>query len=139
MHYAVQSETAILDDRLERIVDLAHTDNLGSGFLSHLYTHTTDRPLAVFGYRHTRSGLRAYTLWQTDNIPADLNDLRAQEIGILGGSVEQSVWVDVISGAVHDVPASQWERKGETYRFKGIPVHDAAVALADQRVIPLNA
>ncbi len=138
-YYAVQNVTAIFDNQLQRIVDLAHTYNLSSGQSSHLYTHSTDRPLAVFGYRHTGSGLQAYTLWQTDNIPADANDLRPQEIGILGGRFETPVWVDVVSGAVHDVPPSQWERNGDAYRFKGIPVYDAPVVLADKSLIPLNA
>lgn len=49
------------------------------------------------------------------------------------------MWVDVVNGVVHDVPLSQWERSGDAYRFKEIPVYDAPVVLAPKSLIALNA
>ena len=137
-YYAVQNVAAIFDDTLERISDLERTHNLAAGPSPHRYSHTTDRAMALFGYRHRRTGLHAYTLWLSDQIPADANDLRPQDIGIVGAKFETPVWVDVVSGAVHAIPATQWERRGDTHRFKGIPVYDSPVVLADKSLIPVR-
>ena len=136
--YAVQNVAAVFDDSLERLRDLAHTYNLaGSDPASHAYTHTTDRKLAVYGYRHKVTGRQVYAIWQRDNIPAEANDISLQEFSVSNGDFEQPVWVDMITGAVHEIPAAQWRRNGRTYTFTGIPVYDAPVLVADRSLVPL--
>jgi hypothetical protein len=36
---------------------------------------------------------------------------------------------------VHDIPATQWSKKGNTYIFKDIPIYDAPVLIADRSLI----
>lgn len=132
-YYAVQNVTAVFDGSLERLEDLEHTHNLESGAgAARLYTHSTDRKLAFFGYRHKATGKQVYTIWQRDNIPVDTNDLSLQKIVVTRGDFEQPVWVDIITGAVHEIPSSQWSRAGSTYTFTGIPVYDAPILVADR-------
>ena len=100
-----------------------------------MYTHSTDRKLAVFGYRHKATGKQVYTIWQRDNIPVDANDVSLQEITITNGSFDQPVWVDIITGGVYEIPAAQWSRTGTTYTFRGIPVYDAPILIADRSLI----
>ena len=81
-YYAVQNVTAVFYHSLERLEDLEHTYNIAGGSdAARLYTHSTDRKLAVFGYRHKVTGRQVYTIWQRDNIPVDANDVSLQEIG----------------------------------------------------------
>ena len=134
-YYAIQNVTSVFDDSLERIKELEHTNNLDSASSRHLYRHTTDRDLAFFGYRHKTSGKQVYTVWNAESVPVDSNALSLQDISLTNAEIDRPVWVDIITGAVHDIPAAQVERKGSTVTFKGVPVYDAPVLLADRSLI----
>ena len=135
-YYAIQNVTSVFDHSLERLAGLEHTHDIASaGADARRYTHSTDRKLAVFGYRHKTTGQQVYTIWQRDNIPVDANDLSLQEITISNGSFEQPVWVDMITGGVYEIPATQWSRAGTTYTFKAIPIYDAPILIADKSLI----
>ncbi|MBC7941050.1 MAG: beta-galactosidase [Chitinophagaceae bacterium] len=135
-YYAIQNVTSVFDHSLERIRNMEHTYNVASaGPNDHLVRHSTDRKLAVFGYRHKTTGKQIYTVWQTENIPVDANELSLNEFSVTNGNFDQPVWVDIITGAVHEIPAAQWSKVGSTYTFKGIPVYDAPVLIADRSLI----
>ncbi|MFN0067662.1 MAG: hypothetical protein ACKVYV_08510 [Limisphaerales bacterium] len=135
-YHAVQHVTSVFDDSLERIRDLQHTHNLaGADPDAHRYTHTTDRKVAVYGYRHKTSGKQIYSFWLSENIPADSNVVKRQEFSSTKGNFDNPVLVDVISGNVYGIPAAQWSRTGDTFTFKGIPLYDAPVLIADRSLI----
>lgn len=137
-YYAIQNVTAVFDDSLERLRDLEHTHNIASGGPeARLYTHTTDRDVAVYGYRHKQTGKQVYTLWLSENIPSDDNDVKLQDISITLADIDQPVVVDILTGNVYEVPAAQWSRNGKIMQFKGIPIYDSPVLLADRSLIPL--
>ena len=90
-YYAIQNVTSVFDHSLERLTDLEHTHNIASGgAAARSYTHSTDRKLAVFGYRHKATGKQVYTIWQRDNIPVDANDVSLQEITITNGRLRSA-------------------------------------------------
>ena len=137
-YYAIQNVTSIFDDQLDRIRDLHALHTIGAaGPDDHAFRCSTDRRLAVFGYRHKVSGKHAYTFWQTENIPVDANALSPQEIMITNADIAEPVWVDIISGAVHAVPPAQVVRRGALTVFKGVPVYDAPIVLADKSLISI--
>jgi hypothetical protein len=137
-YYAIQHVTSIFDDTLERIRTLEELHTLESaGPTTNAFRHSTDRNVAVFGYRHKKTGKHAYTLWLAENIPADSNVPNINEVGLVGGVIDNPVWVDIISGAVHEIPASQITRKGKITRYAGIPLYDAPVVLADKSLIQI--
>ena len=139
-YYAIQNVTSIFDNQLERIRNLQELHSIeAAGPDDHVFRHSTDRALAVFGYAHKKSGKHAYTIWQSENIPVDANQLSLQEIVLTNAVFDDPVWVDIISGAVHQIPAAQWGRKGNVTRFTGIPVYDAPIVLADKSLIAIDA
>lgn len=134
-YYAIQNVTSVFDDSLARF-DVEHTHNIDSiPTGGHGYAISTDRKVAVYGYEHKASKKQVYTLWLSENIPSNTNDVKAHDISVANGNFEQPVLVDIISGNVYEIPASQWSVKGTTYRFKGIPIYDAPVLLADKSLI----
>ncbi|WP_291981311.1 beta-galactosidase [Luteitalea sp.] len=138
-YYAVQNVTAIFDHSLRRLDELVHSYNIASGGeRGRVYTHSTDRALAFFGYEHTGTGKQVYTIWRKDGIPVDANEVSLQDISITRADFDQPVWVDIITGAVHEIPAAQWSRSGSTWTFRGIPVYDAPILIADRSLIPLT-
>jgi hypothetical protein len=135
-YYSIQNVTSVFDNTLERIKTLEVTNNIdAAGPNDHRLRYSTDRKVAVFGYRHKTTGKQVYTLWLKENVPVDENDLRPNDISISNGNFDQPVWVDIISGAVHDIPAAQWSKNGNTFTFKGIPIYDAPILIADRSLI----
>ena len=44
----------------------------------------------------------------------------------------------MLTGEVYKIPDDNWEKSGNQYRFKNIPVYDAPILIADLSLIPLN-
>ncbi len=135
-YYAIQHVTSIFDNSLERIKDLEHSYNLAStDSTDHKYTVTTDRSLAVYGFLHVTSKKQLYAVWMDENIPTNTNELKVLDFSFSNGNFETPVYVDIISGAVYEIPASQYSKDGSIYTFTGIPVYDSPVLIADQSLI----
>lgn len=138
-YYAVQNVTSIFDNRLERIRALKHSynaQNAGPG--EALYAHSTDRRTAVFGYRNKTKGKQLYSMWLTENIPSDDNELRLQEITISAAEIDHPVWIDIITGAVHEIPEAQVQKAGGILRLSGVPIYDAPVVIADRSLVSIT-
>jgi hypothetical protein len=139
-YYSIQNVTSIFDDSLERIRDLKHINTISAAAPSeNVYKHSTDRRVAVFGYKNKRTSKQVYTLWLSENIPTDTIALSLQEFTVTNGDFDQPVWVDIITGAVHDIPSAQWSKTGSTYTFRGLPIYDAPVVLADKSLLKMTA
>ena len=135
-YYAIQNVTSVFDDSLVRLQGVEHTHNIASaGPGSHAYSIGTDRKVAVYGYEHKVSKKQVYTLWLSESIPTNSSEVKLRDFSVANGNFEQPVLVDVITGNVYDIPAGQWSVKGTTYSFKGIPIYDAPVLLADKSLI----
>ncbi len=138
-YYAVQNVTSIFDNRLERIRTLRHShDAENRSGDETCYSMTTDRRFAMNGYSSKVNGRHLYATWLTEDIPTDDNELRLQTITITGAVVDDPVWIDIVSGAVHTVPASQQRRQNGRLHLKGIPIYDAPVVIADRSLVPLS-
>jgi hypothetical protein len=139
-YYAIQNVTSIFDNSLERISDLKEMRTVAAAAPNeNVYNHSTDRRVAVFGYRNKRTNKQAYTLWLSENIPTDSIALNLQEFTVTNGNFDQPIWVDIITGAVHEIPASQWSKVGSTFTFRGLPIYDAPVVLADKSLVKMTA
>jgi len=138
-YYAIQNVTSVFDSSLERLKDLEHTHNIASaGPKAHFFTLSTDRKVAMYGYQNKLSGKQVYSFWLSESIPADANDARLQEIRLTNANIDQPVVVDIITGNVYEVPASQWSRNGTVTTFRGIPLYDAPMLLADKSLIQIQ-
>ncbi len=135
-YYAIQNVTAIFDNTLERLTRLRMSRNIaGAAPDAFRYSQTTDRSLAVYGFRHKVTHKQLYVIWMDDNIPTDSNQTKLQTFTFSNGNFETPVLVDIISGSVYEIPATKWSKKGNAYTFKEIPVYDAPVVIADKSLI----
>ncbi len=139
-YYAVQNVASIFDDRLERIRTLRHSHDAGnlSGDVT-CYSMTTDRRVSMNGYSSKVTGKQLYATWLTENIPSDDNALRMQAITITSAAIDDPVWVDIVSGAVHSIPPAQQGRENGRLHLQGIPIYDAPVVIADRSLLSLSA
>jgi hypothetical protein len=135
-YYAIQNVTSIFDNTLARITGLEFTRNIaGAAPNEFRYAQTTDRSLAVYGFRHKTTQKQLYVIWMDENIPTDSNQTKLQTFTFSNGNFERPVLVDIITGGVYEIPATKWSKKGNTYSFKEIPVYDAPIVIADKSLI----
>ena len=92
----------------------------------------------MYGYQNQKTGKRVYTIWRDEAIPGDDCQLSERDFGFVNGGFEDPVLVDVITGSVYEIPEEKWIREGNIHWFKGIPVYDSPVLIADRSLIPLR-
>ncbi len=92
----------------------------------------------MYGYAHQTSGKQVFTIWSDEYIPTDSNKTRNINFTFTNGNFDQPVYVDIITGGVYEIPASQWNRDGNKYTFKDIPVYDAPILIADKSLIVIH-
>ncbi|MBC8152475.1 MAG: hypothetical protein H7Z72_06155 [Bacteroidetes bacterium] len=137
-YYAIQNVTAIFDHSLQRINKLSPSYNradVPAGKNEVIYVPGTDRSLAVYGYQHKTTQKQVFTIWTDDYIPVESNRTKNLTFTFINVNFDQPVYVDIITGGVYDIPASQWKKTGDTYTFTDIPVYDAPILIADKSLI----
>jgi hypothetical protein len=140
-YYAIQNVTAVFDHTLSRIPEVKFTHNNTMSPPNKemvLYTKSTDRSLSVYGYKHTNTQKQVFTIWMDDHIPTDSNQTRNLNFTFSNANFDQPVYVDIITGGVYEIPASQWSKEGNKYTFKNIPVYDAPILIADKSLITIR-
>lgn len=140
-YYAVQNVASIFDNSLERIKNIRETynrDYVPGNLEDVAMTKNTDRSLAVYGYRNKTSKLNIFTIWQDEAIPTNSEAKKNLSFTFTNAKFEQPVYVDVISGNVYEISASQWNKVGSKYTFNNIPVYDGPILIADKSLIPIQ-
>lgn len=140
-YYAMQQVTAIFDDNLRRLKSLRPLHNTAAPVPQGevRYNVSTDRSLAVFGYEHRSTGKQVYTLWMDEAIPGDNKARKDLRVTLMGAvSIDQPVYVDILSGSVWEIPASQWRKDGAKLLINTVPVWDAPILIADKSLITVK-
>jgi hypothetical protein len=135
-YYAIQNVTSVFDNSLSRLEGLSFTYNIeASPAQVYRYSKSTDRSLSVYGYENRISKRQVYTIWMDESIPADSNKAKEVTLSFSQGNFEDPVLVDILTGAVYDIPAGRWTRDNSRYTFRNIPVYDSPVLIADRSLI----
>ncbi len=123
-YYAVQNVVSVFNDSLEWIPDFACDVKCA-------------KPLAVFGHRDVASGRPVVVFWDKSGVPSNSNETTAATLTVAKGTFAEPVWVDVITGGVHEIPADRIERDGGGVVFRDIPVYDAPAFIADKALLSI--
>lgn len=137
-YYAIQNVTALFDHSLQRIKKLEYSHNkalIPTDKSRLVYTQSTDRSLAVYAYQHKDTQKQLYTIWVNDYIPVESNSTRKLTFTFANGNIDQPVYVDIITGGVYEIPASQWKKTGGVLTFTDIPIYDAPILIADKSLV----
>ncbi len=136
-YYAMQNVASVFDDNLIRIKQLEDTHNtnatLEKGEVK--YNKGTDRSIAVYGYEHKNTKKQVFTIWNNEYIPTNTNIAKNLNITILNANFDQPVLVDILTGAIYEIPENQIDRKGNKTIFKNVPVYDSPILIADKSVL----
>lgn len=122
-YYAVQNVVAVFDDTLARVSDTPCEIQC-------------DKATALYAYRSKSAGQRLLVFWDKSAVPSDRNETVPATLTVTGGPFAEPVWVDLITGGIHEIPADRIARDGDTTVFKDIPVYDAPALIAEKSLIP---
>jgi len=97
---------------------------------------TSSQPTQVFfSYKKGKGAFSAITIWQNEDRPADIYEVRKTNLIVEGGNFKNPVFVDLITGKIYAIPKKNWNRSGTNYTFNELPVPDYPVVIADRSVI----
>jgi hypothetical protein len=120
-YYAVQNVVAIFDDTLVRMPDYPCQVQCA-------------RATACYAYQKRPTGHPMLVFWDKSSVPSNTNDTLKATLTIARGNFTEPVWVDLITGGIHEIPAAKIAREGETVVFLDIPVYDAPTLIADKSI-----
>ena len=121
---AVQHVTAIFDDTIKRI----------DGYDCKVSGGGENSGYSTFGYRAGGGG-QVVTLWRDSDKPGTRPEKELVTVSIADRRFKQPVWVDMLSGAVYEIPNSVWRSQGGRVTFHNVPVYDHVVLIAEQSEI----
>lgn len=138
-YHAMQHVAAIFDQNLQQIPTRpTFNANVSVPAGEVRYHKTTDRSLALYGYTHKGLKKQVFTLWMDESIPTNSLQTRPLTLTLLNAAIDQPVYVDILSGGVYEIPASDWKRDGNRLIIQRLPVYDSPILVADRSLIPLR-
>ncbi|WP_146073704.1 LamG domain-containing protein [Amycolatopsis sp. CA-126428] len=121
-YYAVQSLTSTVDATLHPIANFRYSD-------------TTSTSVNVQAFAKQGTGKQAVALWFQDAVPGNDNTRTPVTMTFAAGDFTDPVYVDLRTGAIHDIPDAAWSRNGTSYTFTGVPVYDSPVLIIDRSLV----
>ncbi|MBC8154480.1 MAG: hypothetical protein H7Z72_16370 [Bacteroidetes bacterium] len=119
---AAQHVFSLFDDQIETLIQTRPT--------------VDQETVNAFAYRHKAMGGSLVTLWSIEARPAETYEPKLTTLTV-EGQFTQPVFVDLITGKIHEIPKRQWTSAGKTYTFTGVPVPDYPVLIADKSALSL--
>ncbi|MBN1422094.1 MAG: beta-galactosidase [Planctomycetes bacterium] len=123
-YYAVQNVVSVFNDDLELIPDSP-------------CELTCDAPVSVFGHKDVASGQQVCVFWASGAVPSDENAVVRAALTITGGTFEDPVWVDTITGGVYAIPEERVETADGRVVFQDIPVYDAPTFVTARHLLDI--
>ncbi|MEU8473014.1 hypothetical protein AB0F30_34920 [Streptomyces sp. NPDC029006] len=121
-YYAVQTAASIFDSTVKPLP-------------GYHWSATPDTSLTVQAFAKRGTGRQIVGVWSGAARPSESNASTPTDLTFTDGDFTDPVYVDVRTGAVHDIPAADWSVQGSTYTFKDIPVYDSPVLIADRSTL----
>ncbi|MEU0163246.1 hypothetical protein ABZ154_31735 [Streptomyces sp. NPDC006261] len=120
--YAVQALASIFDSSLKPLP-------------GYRWSATPSTSLTVQAFANRTSGRQVVGVWSGAGKPSETNNRTSTDLTFTDGDFPDPVYIDVRTGAIHDIPAANWSVQNGTYTFKGIPVYDSPVLIADRSTV----
>jgi len=124
-YFAAQNVFAIFDDSLQPAPACT-------------VTSTSEKPLAAYVYRHTGSRRHSVTLWFNGEAPDESPRFQPVDFVVRGAVFDQPVYVDLQTGNVSALPAANWSQHDGVAEFRGIPLHDSPILIANRADLPIR-
>ncbi|MGN0853678.1 MAG: beta-galactosidase [Kiritimatiellia bacterium] len=92
--------------------------------------------LVVYTFRQRDTGIPLVAFWDASTHPVNENEVRRTTLSVRGAGFKDPVWIDMVTGAIYDVPARMfisWREKDGL--FEDVPYYDAPVVLTERALV----
>ena len=121
-YYTVQNIASVFDASLEPDLDFACDVECA-------------KQTAVYLFRKKGTGQCVLTFWDCSDHPENTNDTTPAEITLTGATFDEPVWVDMVTGAIYELPKDRVVTEDGKTLLKDIPVYDAPVLITEKSVV----
>lgn len=121
-YYSVQNVVSVFDNNLVRQKNYACAIEC-------------EKPITWFAYRHETLGSDVLVFWDGTTFPLDDNSTIPATITVEGAKFSDPVWVDLITGRIHEIPESRKRLSAGKMVLKDIPTYDGPVMIADRNLV----
>jgi hypothetical protein len=118
-YYAVQNLASVFDDQLQRVKDFD-------------YKADTMKSISAFAFKNAKTGFHVMAVWLDGDIPSDGAAKMKVNLTCSKVLIKNPVYVDLREGAVYAIPERNVRFDDEKSIFKGIPVYDSPILIADR-------
>lgn len=91
--------------------------------------------LTAHAYRDKDTGLSLITFWDSAAVPANECSPIKVQLTVTNARFTEPVWVDLITGNIHAIPAEQIVANGTTCLFKELPAYDGPAVITDKSLM----
>ena len=121
-YYTVQNVASVFDASLEP--DLGFTCDV-----------QCDKEMAVYLFRKKGGRQSVLAFWDCSTHPDNANETTPARIALSGVAFENPVWVDMVTGAIYELPEGRIVPDGGKTILNDIPVYDAPALITDKSVV----
>lgn len=93
--------------------------------------------LVVFRFHESVRGRSGFVLWDQSGKPSESYDRERTSVSLADFRISDPVYVDLVSGAVINIPKDSVQRFGTTAYIRGLPIWDGPVLVTDKMMVPL--
>jgi len=120
-----------------QVVFTVFDDTLGR-LLQYPFASTALRGVAMTGYQRTAGEGQVAAYWFNDAPPAEANGVTLADFVLPAGRFREPVLVDVRTNRVYAIPPARWTQGAEGAAFRGLPVYDAPLLIAEKSALPIE-
>lgn len=92
--------------------------------------------LSVYTFRQKDTNIPLIALWDASDHPSNENRLRTVSLEVRGAPLKDPVWVDLVTGAIYEVPSQMVIGKAKPNRiYENLPYYDAPVVLTERALV----
>lgn len=121
-YYTVQNIASVFDASLEADLNFACDVKC-------------EEETAVYLFRKKEGTQKVLAFWDCSNPPENDNATTRASITLSGVGFEEPVWVDLVTGAIYELPADRVATKDDKTILADIPIYDAPALIADKSVV----
>jgi hypothetical protein len=122
-YYTVQNVASVFDSALEAV----------TGFACDVQC---SKPVSAYLFRKQNSGPFLLALWDCSNHPENENPTIPAQITLSGVTFPDPVWVDLVTGAIYELPPDRVISDGTQTVLHDVPVYDAPALITGKASVP---
>jgi len=120
-YYTVQNVASVFDNSLKPVVDAACDIQCAKQTAAYLFRKPAGQSLLAF--------------WDCSTHPDNGNETTPAQITLPGVTFTEPVWVDMVTGAIYELPKDRVVSAGGRTVLKDIPLYDAPALVTDKSVV----